>query len=87
MSLVENPSQLAARYRDAIYTRRLAVGDRINLVEEARQLGVAPRILSQAMRLLANQGLVEWHPDQMVEVRALTTQSLQDMGYALTRRR
>lgn len=87
MSLVENPSQLAARYRDAIYTHRLTPGTRLNIFDEARQLGIAPRILSQAMRLLVNQGLLEWLPDHVVEVRSLTTQTLQDIGYTLTRRR
>lgn len=87
VSLVQNPSQLSRRYRDAILTRRLEVGTTITLDEEARDLGVAKSLLSRALRLLVNEGLMEWQSPNVAVVRPLTTQSLQDIGFTMTRRR
>ncbi len=87
VSLVQNPSQLSRRYRDAILTRRLEVGTTIAIDEEARDLGVAKSLLSRALRLLVNEGLMEWQSPNVAVVRPLTTQSLQDIGFTMTRRR
>ncbi len=87
MSLVESPAQLSQRYRDAILTRRLAVGTTITLDDDARDLGISRSLLSRALRLLVNEGLIEWQSPNVAVVRSLTTQSLQDIGFTMTRRR
>lgn len=87
MSLVESSIQLSRRYRDAILTRRLAVGTSIVVDEEARALGISNALLARALRLLVNEGLMEWRSPSVAIVRPLTTQSLQDIGFTMTRRR
>ncbi len=87
MSLVESPAQLSRRYRDAILTQRLTVGTTITLDDEARDLGIPKSLLTRALRLLVNEGLMEWQSPNVAIVRPLTTQSLQDIGFTMTRRR
>ncbi len=87
MSLVDNPSTVASRYRDAIITKRLPIGATIVLDREAKELGISLKVLKQAMRILTTMGLVSWPTPDTVQVRALTTQTLQDLEYSLTRRR
>jgi DNA-binding GntR family transcriptional regulator len=87
VGLIDNPGTLAARYRDAILTRRLAAGTIIDLTQEAHELGIKPALLKQAMQILTTMGLVESEGPGRVRVKNLSTQSLQDLSFTLTRRR
>lgn len=87
MGLVDNPNTVASRYRDAIITKRLPAGMVIDLNREASDLGLPIKLLKQAMRILTTMGLVSWPSEESVQVRQLTTQTLQDLEYGLTRRR
>ncbi len=87
MGLIDNPGTLAARYRDAILTKRLASGASIDLVQEAHELGIKLAPLKQAMQILTTMGLVESEGPGRVRVKNLSTQSIQDLDFTLTRRR
>ncbi|PSR29183.1 MAG: GntR family transcriptional regulator [Sulfobacillus thermosulfidooxidans] len=87
MGLIDNPNTIAARYRDAILTKRLPAGMSIDITQEARDQGLNPSLLRQAMQILTTMGLVEWEGKSQVKIKSLTTQTLQDLGYTLTRRR
>jgi DNA-binding GntR family transcriptional regulator len=87
VGLIDNPGTLAARYRDAILTRRLSPGTSIDIVQESRDLGIKPAQLKQAMQILVTMGLVESAGPGRVRVKSLNTQSLQDLDFTLTRRR
>lgn len=87
MGLIDNPSTIAARYRDAILTKRLPSGMSLDIVQEAQELGIRPTLLKQAIQILITMGLVEWEGNGQVRIKTLSTQSLQDLDYSLTRRR
>ncbi len=87
MGLVDNPETLASRYRDAIATKRLPSGMVLDLQEEARDMGIPLALIKQAMRILTTMGLVSWPSPNSVQIREMTTQTIQDLGFSMTRRR
>jgi DNA-binding GntR family transcriptional regulator len=87
LGLVDNPDMLASRYRDAIATKRLPTGMVLDLKEEAADMGIPLSLIKQAMRILTTMGLVSWPSPDSVKIREMTTQTLQDLEFSLTRRR
>ncbi|MBL8600006.1 MAG: FCD domain-containing protein [Devosia sp.] len=67
---------VAGRLETFILSGQLQVGERINEVVLARELGVSRGPIREAARLLASQGLVEFVPNKGAYVREITRDEL-----------
>lgn len=78
---------LVQRYREAIVTRRLQVGQELLMTDEAAVLNVPVTLVRSAFRQLSSLGLVELKPGGLAVVKSNNIQSLQALEFVLTRRR
>ncbi len=70
---------VVSRIRDMIIEGQLAVGMRIHEGQLGAQLGVSRTPLREALKVLANEGLVELVPGRGATVRKLTVKDAKDM--------
>jgi DNA-binding GntR family transcriptional regulator len=76
----ETSSSVAARLiRDAILRGELAPGQPLREVELARHMGVSRTPVREALRLLQNDGLVEFAPNRGATVKCYTAADLEDV--------
>lgn len=68
-----------ATLRDAIVRLDLEPGRKLGLIELARQFGVSPTPIRQALRLLQGDGLVVTVPRRGARVAGLTTEELEEI--------
>lgn len=85
MAIIDDPSTIAQRYRDAMVTGTIAPGTTWSLETEPRDLGIPPRVYRRAMRMLETMGLVTIQGDTVKAV-PLNIQAIQDLEFTLTRR-
>lgn len=67
-AITEDAHLLAQCYRNAIWTGRLNAGQSIRLDDETEGSDVSRRVVKQAMRLLANSGIVTWEDEDTVKI-------------------
>jgi len=70
---------VVSRIRDMIIEGQLPAGVRIHEGQLGQQLGVSRTPLREALKVLANEGLVELIPNRGATVRKLTTKDVKDM--------
>ncbi len=70
---------VVSRIRDMIIEGQLVVGKRIHEGQLGAQLGVSRTPLREALKVLANEGLVELVPSRGATVRKLTVKDAKDM--------
>jgi DNA-binding GntR family transcriptional regulator len=70
---------VVSRIRDMIIEGQLPSGVRIHEGRVGEQLGVSRTPLREALKVLANEGLVELIPNRGAKVRKLTAKEVQDM--------
>ena len=70
---------VVSRIRDMIIEGQLPAGGRIHEGQLGQQLGVSRTPLREALKVLANEGLVELIPNRGATVRKLTTKDVKDM--------
>jgi DNA-binding GntR family transcriptional regulator len=67
------------KIRADILCGRLAIGQRLKLAEMAREYGVSPNIVREALTVLAGEKLVRTQPQQGFAVTSLTADELRDL--------
>lgn len=65
---------------DMILNRQLMPGDRIPEVKIAQELGISRTPVREAMRRLANDGLIEIFPNRFAKVSEYTETTIRDIG-------
>ena len=76
----ETSSAVAARLiRQGIVTGELPPGQPLRETELARQMGISRTPIREALRLLQNDGLVEFTPNRGASVKAYSAADLQDV--------
>ncbi|MDP3190681.1 GntR family transcriptional regulator [Rhodoferax sp.] len=75
---------VVSRIRDMIIEGQLPTGVRIHEGRVGQQLGVSRTPLREALKVLANEGLVELIPNRGATVRKLTAKEVRDMLAVLT---
>ncbi|MGZ4299122.1 MAG: GntR family transcriptional regulator [Solirubrobacteraceae bacterium] len=76
----ETSSSVAARLiRQGIITGELPPGQALRETELARQMGISRTPIREALRLLQNDGLVEFTPNRGASVKAYSAADLQDV--------
>ena len=78
IQIVSTSMQVAHVLRNAILTRELREGEVINLDMISKQLGVSNTPVREALRILANDGLVRLRPNKGAIVLGVTPQSVRD---------
>ncbi len=73
------PEQAAQELKTAILQGRLKEGDRLHQVALAKQLGLSPIPLREALRQLENEGFVTLEPYHGAVVRKMTPEELVDL--------
>jgi DNA-binding GntR family transcriptional regulator len=77
---VSVPALIADRLRAAVRSGELAAGERINQDRVAQEAGVSHIPVREALRGLAAEGLVTFHPRRGFFVAALSVADAQDLG-------
>jgi DNA-binding GntR family transcriptional regulator len=76
----ENSSAVVARLiRDAIISGELQPGHPLREAELGRQMGISRTPVREALRLLQNDGLVEFQPNRGATVKSYTAADLEDV--------